>query len=145
MWIYRLRRQIAAGLVFVLAGPITERAIASSLPAMNPQQTQGAFLAIDSPQASGTQSQSPKSVAPATPRAGSEQPPPGVTTPVGTAAAPAEPVTGVAATRPTGAAIAPAKQRRARAILIRVSIVLGAAVAVGTVVALSRSSPSRPN
>jgi hypothetical protein len=41
--------------------------------------------------------------------------------------------------------IAPAKQRRTRAILIRVSIVVGAAIAVGTVVALSRSSPSRPN
>ena len=76
---------------------------------------------------------------------GSEQSPTGAAKPVGTAAAPAEPVTGVAAARPAGAAIAPAKQRRARAILIRVSIVIGAAIAVGTVVALSRASPSRPN
>lgn len=65
--------------------------------------------------------------------------------PVGTAAAPYEKTTGVAASRPAGAVIAPAKQKRARIILIRVAIVVGAAVAVGTVVALSKASPSRPN
>lgn len=65
--------------------------------------------------------------------------------PVGTAAAPYEKTTGVAASRPAGAVIAPAKQRRARSILIRVGVVVGAAVAVGTVVALSRESSSRPN
>lgn len=64
--------------------------------------------------------------------------------PVGTAVAPYEETTGVAASRPAGAVIAPAKQRRARSILIRVSIVVGAAVAIGTVVALSHGSPSRP-
>lgn len=65
--------------------------------------------------------------------------------PVGTAAAPYEKTTGVAASRPAGAVIAPAKQRRARSILIRVGVIVGAAVAVGTVVALSKGSPSRPN
>jgi hypothetical protein len=65
--------------------------------------------------------------------------------PVGTAAAPYEKTTGVAASRPAGAVIAPAKQRRARSILIRVGVIVGAAVAVGTVVALSKASPSRPN
>jgi len=65
--------------------------------------------------------------------------------PVGTAAAPEMKTSGVAASRPAGAAIAPGKQRRARSFLIRVSIVLGAAVAIGTVVALSSASPSRPN
>jgi hypothetical protein len=65
--------------------------------------------------------------------------------PVGTAAAPYERTTGIAASRPAGAVIAPAKQRRARSIFIRVSIVVGAAVAVGTVVALSNASPSRPH
>jgi hypothetical protein len=67
------------------------------------------------------------------------------TKPAGTAAAPVEKTSGVAASRPAGAVIAPAKQRRSRAILIRLSIVIGAAVAVGTVVALSRASPARPN
>lgn len=67
------------------------------------------------------------------------------TTPVGTAAAPMGKTSGVAASRPSGAVIAPAKQRRARAILIRISVVAAAAIAVGTVVALSHGSPSRPN
>lgn len=50
--------------------------------------------------------------------------------PVGTAAAPYERTLGVAASRPAGAAIASAKQRRARVILISV--------------ALSHASPGRP-
>ncbi|MGA2349851.1 MAG: hypothetical protein ABSF70_05400 [Terracidiphilus sp.] len=65
--------------------------------------------------------------------------------PVGTAAAPYERTSGVAASKPAGAVIAPAKQRRARAILIRVGVVVGAGVAIGTVAALSHVSLSRPN
>ena len=64
--------------------------------------------------------------------------------PVGTAAAPAVKTTGVAGSRVSGAAIAPAKQRRVRIFLIRVAVVVGACVAVGTVVALSHASPSQP-
>jgi hypothetical protein len=41
--------------------------------------------------------------------------------------------------------MAPAKQRRIRIILIRVGLIVGAAAAIGTVVALSKTSPSRPN
>jgi hypothetical protein len=65
--------------------------------------------------------------------------------PVGTAAAPYMKTTGVAASRPAGAVIAPAKQHRARSILIRVGVVVGAAAAIGTVALLSGASPSRPN
>jgi len=64
--------------------------------------------------------------------------------PVGTAAAPYEKPTGVAGSRPAGAAIAPAKQRRVRAIVIRVGIVLAAGAAVGTVVGLSKATHSAP-
>jgi hypothetical protein len=64
--------------------------------------------------------------------------------PVGTAAAGTVEATGVAASKPAGAAIAPAKQRRTRAFLIKVGALVGASVAVGTVVALSSASPSRP-
>ena len=64
--------------------------------------------------------------------------------PVGTAAAPYEPVTGVAASRPAGAAIAPAKQRRVRTFLISLGVIAGAGIAVGSVMALSHGSPSRP-
>jgi len=64
--------------------------------------------------------------------------------PVGTAAAEWMPLTGVAASRPAGAALAPAKQRRARSVLIKVGALLGAGAAVGTVMALSAASPSKP-
>ena len=64
--------------------------------------------------------------------------------PVGTAAAESVETTGVAASKPAGAAIAPAKQRRTRSLLIKVGALVGASVAIGTVVALSSASPSRP-
>jgi hypothetical protein len=64
--------------------------------------------------------------------------------PVGTAAAPPEGAAGVTASRPAGAVIAPAKQRRARAILIRVGLLVGAGVAIGTVIALTRATPNQP-
>lgn len=66
------------------------------------------------------------------------------TNPVGTAAAPVAKPTGIAASRPAGAAIAPSKQKRRKAILIRVGIIVGAGIAVGTVAALSRTSSGRP-
>ena len=99
------------------------------------------------PQSSPPQSGTPQSSAPqsSAPQSGTEPSQNGAPKPVGTAAAPYEKTTGVAASRPAGAVIAPAKQRRARSILIRVSVVVGAAVAIGTVVALSHASPSRPN
>jgi hypothetical protein len=64
--------------------------------------------------------------------------------PVGTAAGPYTRPTGVAGSRPAGAAIAPSKQKRKKAILIRVGLIVGGAVAVGTVAALSMASSSRP-
>lgn len=64
--------------------------------------------------------------------------------PVGTAAAESVETTGVAASKPAGAAIAPAKQRRTRSLLIKVGAIVGAGVAIGTVAALSSGSPSRP-
>jgi hypothetical protein len=64
--------------------------------------------------------------------------------PVGTAAAPYEPTVGIAASRPAGAAIAPAKQRRVRTFLISLGVIAGAGIAVGSVAALSHGSPSRP-
>ena len=64
--------------------------------------------------------------------------------PLGTAAAPYEPTTGIAASRPAGAAIAPAKQRRVRTFLISLGVIAGAGIAVGSVAALSHGSPSRP-
>ncbi len=64
--------------------------------------------------------------------------------PVGTAVAGSVEATGVAASNPAGAAIAPAKQRRTRSILLKVGALVGAGAAVGAVAALSAGSPSRP-
>lgn len=73
-----------------------------------------------------------------------QQQPNGGANPVGTAVAPAPRTTGVTGSRPAGAVIAPAKQRRVKIFLIKVAVIVGAGVAVGTVVALSKASPSRP-
>jgi cytoskeletal protein RodZ len=64
--------------------------------------------------------------------------------PVGTAAAEAPSTSGVAASQPAGAAIAPAKQRRARTVIIRTGAIIGAAVAVGVVVGLTAATSSKP-
>jgi cytoskeletal protein RodZ len=64
--------------------------------------------------------------------------------PVGTATAEAPDTTGIAASQPAGAAIAPAKQRRVRMIVIKVGAIIGVAAAVGTVVALSEATGSKP-
>jgi hypothetical protein len=64
--------------------------------------------------------------------------------PLGTAAAEIGNASGTAASKPAGVAIAPAKQHQSRSLLIKLGAVLGAGVAIGTVMALSNSSPSRP-
>ncbi len=64
--------------------------------------------------------------------------------PVGTAAAESPRVTGVTAAQPAGAAIAPAKQRRVRTVVLKVGAILGAGAAIGTVVALTAATPSKP-
>ncbi|MBZ5532929.1 MAG: hypothetical protein LAO20_15985 [Acidobacteriia bacterium] len=64
--------------------------------------------------------------------------------PSGTAAAESEKMSGVAASTPTGMAIAPAKQHRRRAFWVKLGAVAGASVALGTTLALSRSTSSKP-
>ena len=147
---YWLKKQLTGSLILLLAFPLAEIASAMPQQALTERQqqstsaTDGAALQPaplpEAPTANGRsgadqqQQSSPNN-----------QQPNGANKPVGTAAAPAETTSGIAASRPAGAVIAPAKQRRARAILIRVSIVVAAAVAVGAVVALSKSSSGRPN
>jgi hypothetical protein len=69
---------------------------------------------------------------------------PSAQTPVGTAAAEAPNTSGVAASQPAGVAIAPAKQRRVRTLVLRMGAIIGAGVAVGTVVALTAGTSSKP-
>jgi hypothetical protein len=64
--------------------------------------------------------------------------------PVGAATAERVPTAGGAAAKPAGAAIAPAKQHQTRSLLIKIGAIAAAGAAIGTVYALSRSSPSTP-
>ena len=64
--------------------------------------------------------------------------------PVGTAAAEAPDTSGIAASQPAGAAIAPMKQHRVRTIVIKVGAIVAGAAAVGAVVALSEGTSSKP-
>lgn len=153
---YRFRitkASIAGVLMVMLAAPLAEAA-----PLQEPQQQQPAPQVPSPSQQQQQPDANPQNTTPQNaPAAPSPQLADPVTrpsnqqsdqqqnsNPVGTAAAPVAKPTGVAASRPAGAAIAPAKQRRVRAIVIRVGIIVGAGVAIGTVVALSRSSSARP-
>jgi hypothetical protein len=69
---------------------------------------------------------------------------PATQTPSGAAGAKATNPKGAPVAQPVGAAVAPARQRGHRSLLIKVGLLAGAAVAVGTVVALSERSPTRP-
>lgn len=159
------QRQIAGCLVFVLAVPLAEAvtttpqpvpsgergATSSATPPRNSDSATG-----DSDQAASQAAATPSSSAAAnsndvnqeqssaTLPSAPQQQQNGTSNPVGTAAAPYEKATGVAASRPAGAVVAPAKQKRSRSFLIRVGLIVGACVAVGTVVGLSAASPSRP-
>ena len=64
--------------------------------------------------------------------------------PVGTAAAEAPKVSGITAAEPAGIAIAPGKQRRTRTIVIKVAAIVAAGAALGTVIALSEATSSKP-
>ena len=64
--------------------------------------------------------------------------------PLGTAAAEAPKVSGITAAEPAGVAIAPAKQRRVRTIVLKVGAIIGAAAALGTVIALTEGTSSKP-
>ena len=66
--------------------------------------------------------------------------------PSGTAVAPSVQVSGSAASKPAGVAIAPPKQHQVRSWLIRFGFIAGAGAAIGTVAALSAASPAHvPN
>jgi hypothetical protein len=63
--------------------------------------------------------------------------------PNGTAAAETD-TAGVAASRPAGMAIAPAKQHRSRAFWVKMGAIAGAGVALGTTLGLSKATSSKP-
>jgi hypothetical protein len=138
------RRQIAIGLVVILTLPI-----AGSVPALGqqtaPSQPVGGMPPPPTPSHNDvpqTPEGNPPSNVPNAPQAQPESQPPA---PVGTAVAPYEKGIGIAASRPAGAVVAPAKQKKTRSFTIKVGLLIGAAAAVGTVVGISLASPSRPH
>lgn len=64
--------------------------------------------------------------------------------PEGTAAARAAKTIGGPASKPAGSAIAPAKQRQVRSLLIKIGAIAAAGAALGTVYALTRGTPGKP-
>jgi hypothetical protein len=64
--------------------------------------------------------------------------------PLGAATAEGVPVVGGGASRPAGAAIAPAKQNQRRSLLIKLGVIAAVGVAGGTVYALSKGTSSHP-
>jgi hypothetical protein len=154
-----LRQEIAISLIVFLAAPF------GGPVSVFAQQTVPAPQAVPTPQISGTSSSQPPSQSSETdtekpvngtsqsqannpsngsrPAQGQQQG--GTQAPLGTAVAPYEAGIGVAASRPAGVVIAPAKQRRTRSFAIKLGVIIGACAAVGTVVALSNASPSQPH
>jgi hypothetical protein len=82
--------------------------------------------------------------APPVPMANAPTPEKPQSEPVGTATAERSPTAGGAASKPAGAAIAPAKQRQVRSLVLKLGALAGAGVALGTVMALSKGTPSTP-
>jgi hypothetical protein len=143
----------SSGLLQQIAGVlvISSLLVCAETGAAQPQQAESAAQGQPQSRAPDNGSQGPDAnTAPSQtssdgPPAAAPQQPAVPQEPVGTAAAPYEKVTGVPASRPAGAAIAPAKQRRARSILIRIGLIVAAGAAIGTVVALSNASSSKPH
>lgn len=149
-----LQREIAISLIVFLAAPFGGSATVFAQQTAPSQQVEGSSSSQQQP-AQGSDIGNPKPVistspapvnapessVPQTPQAPQENAPPA---PLGTAVAPYGKGIGIAASRPAGAVIAPAKQRRTRSFVIKLSVLIGACVAVGTVVALSNGSPSQP-
>jgi hypothetical protein len=159
--VLRFSRLVAAVLVLMVAAQTSEAAV---LPIQEPQQPaqqqtapaqqplpvqaegdqQTGKPGADLPQAPDPAAQQNQQAEPVFAMRSQEPPPQDAQAPVGTAAGPYTRPTGVAGSRPAGAAIAPAKQKRKKAILISVGLIVGGAVAVGAVVGLSKASPSHP-
>jgi hypothetical protein len=129
-----------------LKAPVSPTGTAAGAPSDSEAQSTDQSLP-DSPgsvrlraEAAQQQPPAPKMSAPQTQPSSSD----GIQQPLGAAAAESTNTSGVAASEPAGAAIAPAKQRRVRSFLIKMGAVVGAGIAIGTVFALSSASPSRP-
>lgn len=146
--VLRFGKQIAAVLVLMIAAQMSEAAV---LQAQEPAAAQTAQQSSTPAQSGDQQTAKPGADMPQAPDAepgfasrSQDAQPQDVQKPVGTAAGPYTKPSGVAGSRPAGAAIAPSKQKRKKSLMIRVGLIVGGAVAVGTVAGLSMASSSRP-
>lgn len=106
-------------------------------------------LLASPPQSSQSSTASPKEndSLPDAPQPQSAQTPPSqqsAPAPSGAAGAKAADVKGAPVAQPAGAAVAPARQRGHRSLMIKLGLLAGAGIAVGSAVALSSRSPARP-
>jgi hypothetical protein len=139
-------RVLAGSLALILSCASEPLLVAQQQPA--PDQTQppgqSTLPPVELPENPGRSSSQKQSPPPSQQNAPSAQPT--QTQPSGTAVAPQVQVSGGAASKPAGVAIAPPKQRQVRSLLIKLGLLAGAGVAIGTVVGLSAASPGRvPN
>jgi hypothetical protein len=121
----------------------------------DPQQTAPSGVTVDpsaaplqpptqtKPAAQPNQAPLPQAPEPNTPKPQPSQPPT-VPPPVGAAAAEQVRTAGGGASRPAGNAIAPMQQHRYRSLAIKLGAIAAAGIAIGTVAALSRATPSTP-
>lgn len=142
--------RVAAGFLVLVVSSATEplRAQQSSdQPAPPPAQQappgQSTLPPVELPENPGQNSQGNQTPAaqPAPPQTAAPAPTSNPQQPNGTAVAPPVEVSGGAASKPAGVAIAPPKQRQTRSLLIKLGFLAGAGVAIGTVVGLSAASP----
>ncbi len=141
------KRTIACALAVLLSAPLANAGVVPSKPASEPSQPPATSPDLPDSPGFALQQQTPRenNPQPAPPNQQENAQPQNTPPPVGTAAAPAIQPEGIPASRPSGVAIAPAKQRRVRIWTIRIAIVAAAAVAVGTVTAATLVSPSHPH
>ncbi|MFL6300091.1 MAG: hypothetical protein ACJ71N_05745 [Terriglobales bacterium] len=134
------------------AAPQTEQPTATPVPG-NPQidPSQGPLEPVpaplpDSPSAAQPQQQPQPTTVQTAPASNAPAVPSGhrPIDPQGAATAESAPTLGGAASKPAGAAIAPAKQRQMRSFLIKLGAVAGGAAALGTIYALTHGTSSTP-
>ena len=121
------------GMVDPSQGPLTPAPSSTQdqTPAVQPQDLPDAPSATQTP--------------PVNPQQTPEQKPrPRTTQPVGVGTAQQAPTAGGAASKPAGAAIAPAKQKQYRSLLLKIGAIAAGGAALGTVYALSRGTKSTP-
>lgn len=114
---------------------------------VNPAQ--GPLVPVPAPNENGAQNPSPPTEnpgqqLPATPAPQTNSEQPQIQEPLGAATAEGVPTVGGAASRPAGEALAPAKQKQRRSLLLKMGLIAATGIAVGTVYALSKGTSAKP-